>query len=266
MEQVCLAGLPRSGSTLLCGLLAQNPKINVCEASTLLPLIQNIRKFWADSIGSKVIKKQEKLLPVLKAVFNSYHSNEYSIVVDKHRDWLFYLDLLEKITGTPTKVLCTVRDPIECAASFNRLYKNEPETYTQLEEIVEDKGFTTLNRAKSMLVYDGAIGKAYNAIKEAAIIQKRKEQMLFIDYHKLCNNPSAELNRIYNFLNIDLYDKHYFDKVKNAEKQNDSHYRTFSNTHTIEEKVRKGKRDLGRLNSLTNEFDFDFDQFGLQWI
>ena len=266
MEQVCLAGLPRSGSTLLCGLLAQNPKINVCEASTLLPLIKNIRKFWADSIGSKVIKKQEKLLPVLQAVFTSYHSNEYSIVVDKHRDWLFYIDLVNKIVDYPIKILCTVRNPLECAASFERLYQKEPETYTQWEEITEDKGFTVLNRAKSMLTYDGSIGKAYIAIKEASLIQNKRNQMLFIDYHKLCNNPSAELNRIYNFLNIDLYDKHYFDKVKNAEKQNDSHYRTFSNTHTIEEKVRKGKRDLGRLNSLTNEFDFDFDQFWLQWI
>ena len=185
MQQVFLAGLPRSGSTLLCGLLAQDPKINVCEASTLLPLINNIRKFWSKSIGNKVIDKQKKLLPVLKAVFNSYHSDEYSITIDKHRDWLFYLDLVEKLAGNPVKVICTVRDPIECAASFNRLYENEAETYTQLEEIVEQKGFTTLNRAKSMLVYDGTIGRAYNAIKEAAIIQKRTNQMLFIDYHKL---------------------------------------------------------------------------------
>tara|TARA_R100001443_G_scaffold114645_1_gene130941 strand:+ start:1395 stop:2189 length:795 start_codon:yes stop_codon:yes gene_type:complete len=263
MQQVILGGLPRSGSTLLCGLLAQNPNIDVCEASTLLPLIKNIRKFWADSIGNKVIKKQEKLLPILKAVLNSYHSNEYSIVIDKHRDWLLYLDLLEKITETPLKILCTVRNPIECAASFNRLYENEPETYTQLEEIVERKGFTTLNRAKSMLVYDGSIGRAYNAIKEASIVQRRKDQMLFIDYHKLCINPSEQLERIYNFLNIDLYDKHYFNKIKNAEEQNDSHYKAFLKTHTIEEKIRKGERDLGRLNYFTNEFDFD--EFWTEW-
>ena len=46
----------------------------------------------------------------------------------------------------------------------------------------------------------------------------------------------------------------------------DEYRKRYTALDKAEEKVRKGKRDLGRLNSLTNEFDFDFDQFWLQWI
>ena len=69
MEQVLLAGLPRSGSTVLCGLLSQNPEINVTEASTLLPLLMNVREWWSNAPKNRVTEKQEKLTPILKSIF-----------------------------------------------------------------------------------------------------------------------------------------------------------------------------------------------------
>ncbi len=263
MQIVLLAGLPRSGSTLLCGLLNQNPNIAVSEASTLLPLLNNIRTFWADSIRNKFNNKQHQLIPILKSVFDSYHDQNISINIDKHREWLFYIDLVNKIVDYPIKILCTVRNPLECAASFERLYQKEPETYTQWEEITEDKGFTVLNRAKSMLTYDGSIGKAYIAIKEASLIQNKRNQMLFIDYHKLCNNPQEQLSRISNFLEIKNFHNYDFNNIKNVIKQNDSSYRMYAATHEIESKVREGKRDLEKLNLFSNQFDLD--EFWAEW-
>tara|TARA_Y100001963_G_scaffold149402_1_gene228868 strand:- start:2393 stop:3187 length:795 start_codon:yes stop_codon:yes gene_type:complete len=263
MQIVFLAGLPRSGSTLLCGLLSQNPKIKVQEASTLLPLLNNIREFWANAPRNKVIKNQGKLISILKSVCYSYHDSEYALTVDKHREWLFYLDLINKIFGHPVKVLCTVRHPLECAASFERLFINEPETFTQLEEITSSQSFTTINRARSMLAPDGSIGKAYEAIKDAAMVQKKKDQILFIDYHKLCLKPNQQLDRIYDFLEIDNCKDHNFNNIKNSTEQDDSFYRMYSNTHSIESKIREGKRDLGRLNLLSN--NFNFEEFWNDW-
>jgi len=262
MTTVFLAGLPRSGSTMLCALLAQNPAIAVSEASTLLPLLHNIRKFWANAPRHGAINKQKRLLPVLRAVYEAYHDLDGRVIIDKHREWPLHLDLMDKITGSPVKVICTVRSPIECATSFDRLFINEPETYTQLEGITEATGSTTLDRAKSMLSPDGSIGKAYSALFEAAVVQQRVDQMLFVDYHKLCADPTNQLQRIYEFIGIDGY-QHKLAGLVNAEHQDDTFYSGFSKTHQIEEVVRKANGDLGRLNFFVNQLQIQ--EFWQQW-
>tara|TARA_R100001015_G_C4634818_1_gene202245 strand:+ start:8040 stop:8834 length:795 start_codon:yes stop_codon:yes gene_type:complete len=264
MEQVLLAGLPRSGSTVLCGLLSQNPEINVTEASTLLPLLMNVREWWSNAPKNRVTEKQEKLTPILKSIFETYNDGNHTVSIDKDRNWPFYLDLLDTLTDKPTKIICTVRPPLECAASFGRLYEKEPETYTQMEEITRTIGFTTLDRAKSMLSPEGSIGKAYSALFEASVVQNRHENMLFLDYHKLCANPQEQLARIYKYLGINLFKNHNFDKITNAQEQNDLNYRSFSKTHQIEPKLREGYRDLGRLNMFKNEFNCE--EFWSSWI
>ena len=209
-----------------------------------------------------MIDKQNKLLPILKAIFNAYVTKDCDIAIDKNREWLFFIDLVEKIKGSPIKIICTVRNPVECAASFERLYENDPFAYNQLEELIAPEGYTVANRARSFLTHSGCIGKAYNAIQEASIIQGKKDQMLFIDYHKLCKNPSKQLERIYTFLGSGIYSEHIFDNVKNAQAHNDVHCQ-FAKTHDIEAVVRRGNRDLGKLNMIANEFYFE--EFWSSW-
>jgi len=251
-QRVLLSGMPRSGSTMLAALLAQNASFKVNEASTLLPLLNNTRKFWSSAQRHDVVPRGNKLLPVLKAIWDAYHPED-AVVVDKHREWPLYLDLVDKLTEQPIKLICTVRDPIECAASFDRLHRQEPETYTQIEASTENTGANTFGRAKEMLAPDGAIGKAYSALYEAAIVQGRLAQMLFVDYHKLCDDPAGQLERIYHFLGVDPF-THQFEHLENAEYQNDGAYFGHHNLHVIEPKVREGKHDLGRLNFVRNEF------------
>lgn len=253
MKQIVfLSGLPRSGSTMLAALLAQNKTFKVNEASTLLPLLNNTRKFWSSAQRHEVVPRGENLLPVLKAIWGAYHPED-AVIVDKHREWPLYLDLVDKLADQPVKTICTVRNPLECAASFDRLHVREPETYTQIEAATEITGSNTFGRAKERMAPDGSIGKAYSALYEAAVVQGRLSQMLFIDYHKLCSDPEGQLERIYQFLDLEPF-KHHFDHLENAERQNDIAYFGHRNLHTIETKVREGKHDLGRLNFVRNEF------------
>ena len=262
---VFLSGLPRSGSTLLCAILSQNPKLQISEASTLLPLINEIRKFWSSAPRHGAINRDDRLIPVLQAVFNSYHK-ECKITIDKHREWPLYLDVIEKINTKPVKVICTVRSPIECVASFERLYVNEPETYTQVEHLVEATGPTTLDRANAMLHSTGSIGKAYTALYEAAIVQNRYKQMLFIDYSKLCKEPQTQLDRIYKFLSLDSFN-HTFTNLTNAELQNDSFYRSYNKTHVIEKDIREADHSLDRLNMFISLLQQTAPQeFWQKWI
>jgi sulfotransferase len=263
MQKVFLAGLPRSGSTMLAALLSQNPNTKVSEASTLLNLITEIRAFWNHAPRHRSINKADRLIPILKAVFNSYHPNNYDVVIDKHRDWPLYLDLMNKVNESKVKVICTVRNPVEVAASFDRLHIKEPETYTQVEEFTKRTGSTTLDRAKSILSPDGSGGLAFSALYEAAIVQNKVDQMLFVDYHKLCENPQKQLMRIYNFIGMDYFKEHTFESIKPAEQQKDDFIQGYRTLHKIEENVRLGKKDLGRLEQFYDELYLE--EFWKEW-
>ena len=263
--KILLAGLPRAGSTVLCSLLAQNPRFKVSEASTLLPLLIEIRKFWASSGRHVAVSKYDRLIPVLNAAWNSYHdTTDNQIVIDKHREWPLHLDLVEKITGVLPKVICVVRNPVECAASFDRLHQREPETYTQLEQTTAYIGSSTLDRAKSMIGPDGSIGIAYTGLYEAAIIQERVDNMLFIDYTKLCNNPQEQLSRIYNFIGVEDAFDHYYNNLVNAEVQEDTAYFGYRTLHQIETTLRKANKNLGRLTMFENQLRLE--EFWSRWI
>jgi sulfotransferase len=261
MKIAFLAGLPRSGSTLLASLLSQHPKIKVSEASTLLPLINTVREFWSTAPRHNAVSKRDRLVPVLNSITKSYHSEFDGVVVDKHREWPFYLDVADKIFGYSPKTIITVRNPLECAASFERLKQKEPEVYSQVEKHTYSTRSTTYDRANSMFAPDGSIGLAYSAIYEASIVQGRHKDMLFVDYDKLCLQPKNEMNRVFNYLNLDSH-QISTENLDNAEEQNDEFYGLYK-LHEIQKSVRNTNKDLDRLQIFADRFQIE--EFWKEW-
>lgn len=258
-----MSGFPRSGSTLLCGILSQNPAFKIHEASTLLPLICAIRVFWMNSLKNKSINNNHRLLPVLKSAFSGYYHNDLDkIIIDKNRAWPLFLDLADKIFDN-YKIIATVRNPLECLASFDRLKQKDSEFLTQIETATEDTGATTFDRMKSYASPDGTLGYSYTALYEALIVQKRHESFVLVDYHKLCNNPQEQIDRIYDFLKLPKFN-HTFTNIENAEIQNDWVYEAFPSLHNIESKLRLPNKNLDRTQQYADAFNFE--EFWLPWI
>ena len=258
-----MAGFPRSGSTVLCGILSQNPAFKVHEASTLLPLIHNIRTFWMNSAKNKSINNNDRLLPILKNIYHGYYYNDLDkTIIDKNRDWPLHLDLADKIFNN-YKIIATVRNPLECLASFDRAKQKESEFLTQIENKTESTGSTTFDRMASYASPDGTLGLAYSALYEALIIQQRQQSFVLIDYHKLCNNPQEQINRIYDFLKLPKFN-HSFINIENAEIQNDSAYTAFPSLHNIQSKLRLPNVNLDRIQHYADKFQFE--EFWLPWI
>lgn len=261
MQIAFLSGLPRSGSTLLASLISQHPKIKVSEASTLLPLINNIREFWSTAPRHNAVSKKDRLVPVLNSITKSYHPEFDGIIVDKHREWPFYLDVADKIFDYKPKVIVTVRNPVECAASFERLKQKEPEVFSQVEKHTSSTRSTTYDRAYSMFARNGSIGLAYSAIHEAAVVQNRHNEMLFVDYEKLCVNPVYEINRVFHYLNLEPYTV-FTKNLINAEEQNDEFYGLYK-LHEIQSEVRRTDKNLNRLKIFKD--DFFLEEFWKEW-
>src|ERR1035437_4192885 len=113
---VFVSGLPRSGSTLLQNILAQNPRHYVTPTSGIIDILVNIRNQWTQNSAFKALppKQSEELLHnVLRYALEGYFAHtDKQVCFDKSRGWLEYMEMAAAIVGTQDKVKClvTVRD------------------------------------------------------------------------------------------------------------------------------------------------------------
>jgi sulfotransferase len=256
------AGLPRSGSTLLAAALSQDPKLAVHESCNLLELLNTVRAFYTDRNRNKASSSPD-VVEVLKAIVSAY-SEEGKTNIFKDRRWPLYLGYMELVDGD-YKVICTVRHPMECLASFDRLMRKTPEYFTQVEDFTNNNSaFTSKAQYDSLLHITGSIGKAYAALYEASIVQQRTDRMLFVDYNKLCSNPEEQLARVYSFLEIPLTVKHNFSNLQNASEPDDKLRRMTDNLHVIEKRLRPSNTNLGRVQHYISCYEH-FDEFWKKW-
>ena len=129
-----VAGLPRSGSTMMINLLKQNPGVDGYAVSSLCPLIANIVANWNNMEANKEFPDENAKINVLKAALNNYHNaSSKKIIFDKDRMWVTQINLLQKLLDYDVKILCPVRSPAEIITSFEKIKRNV------LKEIVVDK-------------------------------------------------------------------------------------------------------------------------------
>jgi len=259
---IFLAGLPRSGSTMLGAILSQDTKLAIHENCNLLGVLNTVRDFYTDRTKNKTSSSPDTV-KVLKAIVSAY-VEEGKTNIFKDRRWPLHLDYVDRL-GNDYKVICTVRNPLECLASFDRLMLKTPEYFTQVEGFTtKDSAFTSKAKYDSLMHVRGSIGSAYAAIYEAAIVQKRTERMLFVDYNKLCNSPMEQIERIYSFLEIPLTIKHDLERLSNAVTPDDTVRRMTDNLHVIEPKLRGSITELGRVQHFLRHYEH-FEEFWKEW-
>jgi len=107
-----LAGLPRSGSTLLANILAQNPSVYVTPTSGIVDMLVQVRNHWDknDAFQAADRKLNEKIKErVLRAMLDAYFSHtDPPICIDKNRYWMEFLEMASALLGggvTKSKLL-----------------------------------------------------------------------------------------------------------------------------------------------------------------
>jgi sulfotransferase len=236
-----LAGLPRSGSTLLANILAQHPRFHVTPTSGIVDMLVNVRNHWDqnDAFRAMERKRSEQVKSdVLRAMLQAYFARiEAPVCVDKNRYWAEFLEMAAALVGgrEHVRVLVTVRDLRDVLASFERLYR-ETSALGQLpqEANMALKFKTALGRVEIFIDDAQPVGRAYNAIRDA-VTRGWKDSMHFIDYEDLTRKPAQTLAQIYAFLGEERCE-HDFAKVEQVTFEDDFAY-GFKDLHVIRQKV-----------------------------
>jgi len=237
-----LAGLPRSGSTLLANILAQNPSMYVTPTSGIVDMLSTIRNAWDrnDAFQATNRKLSEQIkLRVLQAMLEAYFAHtDRPICIDKNRYWMEFLEMAAALLGgrDRVKIIVTVRDLRDTVASFEQLYRKT----SALGQIHQEANLalkfkTAMGRVETFVDDGQPVGRAYNAIRDA-ITRGWRDRMHFVDYDALTHHPAETLNQLYGFLGHAEF-PHDFEHVEQTTVEDDYVY-GFKDLHVIRSQVR----------------------------
>jgi len=214
-----VAGLPRSGSTLITNILKQNPKVHGESVSSLSSIFGSINASWSSMETNQEYNNTDAKVGVLKSVLQGYYSHiDRPFIIDKDRGWIPLLPQVEATLDRKVKIIVCVRNPAEILTSFEKLRKENPLFFTKADSSLRE-GSNIASRAYFYAGPEGPMGLSHRNIKDA-ITMGYLDRFLFIDYNRFCNSPKSQTKRIYEFLELPKFE-HDFEKIVQTENYND---------------------------------------------
>lgn len=249
MEQVqkryyFMAGLPRSGSTLLSAILNQNPEFYSGPSSPVTSLMLILEESIANDELFRAYPKPQQAGELIANVLTHYYSDvNKPVIFDKNRSWVNRMHYIPGYFGFEPKILVPVRDTAEILASFISMHRRNPYEVNGRINFIDEmlvKSNTPLtddNRCQFIAGPNGILGQSYDGIKQA-LMEGRQSQLHFIEYDDLVNNPEETMRKVYEFLDEEYYE-HDFTKLENLHKENDSEVYGIADMHEVRETLEK---------------------------
>ncbi len=238
---VFIAGLPRSGSTLLGNILAQNPRFYASGSSPVVDMIRGASAAYDQHPFARSAPEKERArlkLGLLKgALLGAYEGVDADVVFDKNRGWPSQLELVATLLGGRERVhviLC-VRDLRDVLASFEKLHRNTMATGATTQMVVAPvRNMTAVGRAQFILEQSSPVGHGKDTMIDA-FTRGWRDRMFFVEYEALTGNPVEAMRALYKFLDEDLYE-HDFGNVEMTTPEDDSVH-GFVGLHAVRPRV-----------------------------
>lgn len=243
MKTIFISGLPRSGSTLLCNILAQNESFQVTSTSGLVDILVEIRNKWDQIAEFRAMDPQEsqhRKIGLLRAAFLGYFSypknQRFALRFDKSRSWLGHMEMILALFDPSPKVIVCVRDLRDILASIELLWRQNAAIRQIPSERDHYLDFQAMpGRIAHWMHQDGLVGLAANRVLDA-IRRGYRPYLHFVDYDRLTAYPHETLLDISRFIEADEEFEYDFENVKQVIKENDLAY-DFLGLHQIRPKV-----------------------------
>jgi sulfotransferase len=231
-----LGGLPRTGSTLLCSLLAQNPNIHAEGDSILsellwrnyLTCLNEEKNDWNHHILAS--KNHLRVASFLNSIANVYYSDiSKKYIFDKCKGWAnkINVDLIKSFITPNPKIVLLIRPVEEVVSSLVKIKMEN--------NIPEEEWFDEMfDEGKNPIMFP------IQGIKEA--IENDNGEYLFIKYDEIVFDTEKTLEKIYAFCEIESFE-HNLKNIQKSFEQDDTHYKLLG-LHDIRSTISKRKYDM----------------------
>lgn len=214
-----ISGLPRAGSTLLAGILRQNPRFLAAMSGPVAGLVTVLLNAMGPQNETAVFLDEKRKAAILEAVIEAYYRREAGreVVFDTNRAWCARLPLLRTLFPE-ARTICCVRNVAWVLDSFERLVRRNALSPSRLFSSPEERQ-TVYSRVEALAHRDRVVGFAWSALKEA-YYGEHSAALLLVEYELLARHPKRTLELIYGFLGEPWFE-HDFEAVEYDEPEFD---------------------------------------------
>lgn len=248
-----MAGLPRSGGTLLSSILNQNPEIYVSPQSTLPNTLGSTYNQY-QSKENKDYDQFQNLYNVMETIIPTFYSgNSEKYIIDRNFSWLDphpYI-ILENHLKNEIKVVCPVRDILGIFASWNRLCEKDKNNLYDKEILknYKDKRPIADRRADHFFnVGSSAKSGLEDSLKnlKRVLYPEFKDKIMLVEYDDLTLNTEDTISNIYNFLGIEKF-AHNYSQISTSDKYTD-HW-GIKDHHKVKPTIQREEYDYSKIFS-----------------
>jgi len=242
-----LAGMQRSGATIISQILNQNPDIWVSPASPLFRMMvtQSQSHNELENIDYNRSAAIDDVIATIPHAFYQDKSTKY--IIDKNLNWTSPtgVEVICKDITKNIKIICPVRNVLDVLVSFDTIINAHPDSKNnQMDEQVLATTFADKpladRRADFLMQHDKDVSLSLNFMKHA-LIPEYRHLFHFVDYDDFVNNPQEEINKIYEYLAIPQFN-HEFKNVKDISGISEDSLTRIKHLHTIRPTVQKISR------------------------
>lgn len=235
-----MAGLPRSGSTLLKSILNQNPEIHTEPVSPVMELMYWNDHYFYDSEQYLGYPKPKSAYKIISTIIDNYYfDTDKPIIIDHCRAWSNNIERIKTYITPNPKIICPVRNITEILTSFiSMIHRNSDQVSFIDQHLIENKlPITDDNRCHYLMSKEGIVEQALWAQSQAFIRGDDKKYLLMVEYNDLINFPNETMNLIYEFLELKPY-THNFSKIENVHREIDDQW-YLKDMHHVRNKLEK---------------------------
>ena len=225
---IYVAGLPRSGSTLMCQLLAQHPGIYSTGHSS--PLSNTLKKIRSGLTEDSFMLAQmdvdfelayQRIQHAMRGFINGWFAEtELKTVVDKNRGWLSDLSLLQTIDPDFKMIVC-VRSPDQIFGSIESRHQK-----TSLIDFPDGlANLSPYERADKLFAPKGVVGGPLKLIHDLQDIEAELQQRLYyVLFEDMLLRPLEVMAEVYKWCDVSDF-RFNPQKLTVKPHESDSHYR-----------------------------------------
>lgn len=233
-----MAGLPRSGSTVLSALLNQHPKIYSSPQTDLIGMLYELNEIIPTYESYKAGLLLDGYSNTISGIPDSFYSGiEKPVVIDKNRGWgtPYNFTNLSPLLNPSGKIIIPLRPILEIIASFIKVAQATEKTTGATPFFRENMWVSSYRtqadaQADVLMELNGEIDRAI--FSTANLIKNHGDRALVVWYDHLLEAPQKTLDGIYDFLELERIEND-FTQINEVDSHDDQNGYGIAGLHDI---------------------------------
>lgn len=214
-----ISGLPRSGSTLLEGILRQNPRFHAAISGPLADMFSGLVRGMSGFHDTSVFLSDVQRKRILGSLFKAYYADLAGnrVIFDTGRGWCALLPALAELFPEARVIAC-VRNPAWILDSVEMHVQRNP--FGAQRMFGFDAKGNVYTRVEMLTGKDGFVRRSLGNLRQAWF-GELASRLVAVRYESLVARPEETISRLYAELKEPRF-RHDFDHVEYDEPQFDA--------------------------------------------